>query len=73
MTSIHSSEFVRGSRLTHSPNYDVRSVLALQNKLLVSLTISKHMYLVDGQEVEALLIEFNGLAVRLLKLMRNKG
>jgi len=48
-----------------------RSVLALQNTLsLVSLTISKHMHLMDKPEVEALVTELNGLAFGLLKLTR---
>ena len=50
-----------------------RSVLALQDMLsLVSLTISKHMHLMDKPEVKALLTELNGLAVGLLKLTRKK-
>ncbi|KAI4633805.1 uncharacterized protein J4E87_000971 [Alternaria ethzedia] len=40
---------------------------------LVSLTISKHMCLMDKPEIEALLTEFNGLAFGLLKLTRKRG
>jgi len=40
---------------------------------LVSLTISKHMCLMDKPEIEALLTEFNGLAFDLLKLTRKRG
>ncbi|KAI4664486.1 uncharacterized protein J4E88_010738 [Alternaria novae-zelandiae] len=40
---------------------------------LVSLTISKHMCLMDKPEIEALLTEFNGLAFGLLKLTRKTG
>ena len=40
---------------------------------LVSLTISKHMGLMDKPEIEALLTEFNGLAFGLLKLTRKRS
>jgi len=51
-----------------------RLVLTLQSKLsLVSLKIIKHMYLMDKSELEALLTEFNGLAVGLLKLTRKNS